>query len=106
MHKIRKSYEGQVDLFAAYSPYNDKVYLLRLRETTKSCTRLRVDPAKNKQQSGIRNAERYEIDVVWNHLSLEHPLHDETAFSLENRDLLVLKEGEPMRACEAGALTI
>ena len=61
---IRKSYGGQVELFGIYCPDNDKVYLVPIGALTdqQQC-RLRVEPPRNNQQSGIRWGKDYEVET-------------------------------------------
>jgi hypothetical protein len=55
-----KSYKGEVDLFAAYCPQNDKVYLIPADDVGVNSINLRVEtPEKNR--SDIRWAKDYEM---------------------------------------------
>ena len=68
-NKSRRHYgREEVDLFAVYSPHNDKIYIVPQKEVTRTVTRLRLDHPKNGQQLGVRDARAYEIDAVWNKL--------------------------------------
>jgi hypothetical protein len=55
------NYRGEVELFGVYCQDNDKVYMVPVEEVGLRSAFLRLDPAKNNQQSGIRLAEQYEL---------------------------------------------
>lgn len=55
-----RSYQGDADLFGVYCHGTDKVYLVPVGDCTNEVA-LRVDPAKNGQQSGVRLAADYEV---------------------------------------------
>lgn len=56
---VRKSYEGEADLFMIYSPDLDKVYAVNVEDSPVGSMRLRVETPK-KQQNNIRWASNYE----------------------------------------------
>ncbi len=56
-----QNYIGQADLFAAYCPALDKVYLVPVNAAPTSNMFLRVEPAKNNQTIGVRWASEYEM---------------------------------------------
>lgn len=58
--KRRKYTKEEIDLFAAYCPDNEKVYLLDVNESTWE-NYLRVEPSKNGQVKGVRWATEYEL---------------------------------------------
>ena len=58
---IRKGYKGEADYFGVYSPDTGKVYLVPVDDTPSSEATLRLYPAKNNQQKGVRWAQDYEI---------------------------------------------
>lgn len=61
----RRSYLGQVDLFAVYCPETRGVYLIPVDDLPlKSQAYLRVDEPRNNQRRGIRFAADYEIARV------------------------------------------
>lgn len=57
----RLSYGGQCDLFGVYCPSLDKVYLVPVGDVPERGGSLRIDPARNGQQSGVRYASQYEL---------------------------------------------
>lgn len=56
----RRSYEGRADIFGAYFPPQDKIYLVPV--IPNFVPRLRLRPARNNQKRGIRLAADYEFD--------------------------------------------
>jgi PD-(D/E)XK nuclease superfamily protein len=56
-------YVGQIDAFGIYCPQNRRSYFIPIAEVRASSSkgRLRVDPAKNGQLTGISYAARFEI---------------------------------------------
>lgn len=56
----RQSYRGHADLFGVYCRGTDSVYLVPVDGNTSEVS-LRVSPAKNSQQSGIRWARDFEL---------------------------------------------
>ena len=56
----RQSYEGRADIFGAYFPPQDKVYLVPVLPNF--APRLRLRSARNNQKRGIRLAADYEFD--------------------------------------------
>ena len=60
--RVRKSYRGEVDLFAVYCSENDKVYVMPVDDVPEKEVSLRVDPTVRKQVKRIRWAEDFEID--------------------------------------------
>jgi hypothetical protein len=57
----RVSYRGRVDMFGVYCPPLDTVYLVPVSDVGQREGRLRVEPARNNQASGIRWAQQYEL---------------------------------------------
>ncbi len=55
----KKTYYGDVDIFAVYSPDLDKVYLIPVNECATTETRLRVSPSRSKNITKF--AEEYEF---------------------------------------------
>ena len=62
-HRGRKSrsYKGNCDLFAVYSPRFNEVYLIKVNEVGETMCALRVEETKNKQSKEIRFASLYKI---------------------------------------------
>lgn len=59
---LRKGYKGEADYFGVYCPEIGKVYLVPVEEMPDGGTAvLRLSPAKNSQQKGVRWAKDYEI---------------------------------------------
>ena len=61
-----KAYTGEVDLFGIYSPELERVYLVPVdaMPPTRGC--LRLEPARNNQQTGIHWASEYEVrPSIW-----------------------------------------
>ena len=58
---IRKGYRGEADYFGVYSADTGKVYLVPVDDAPSSGATLRLHPAKNNQQKGVRWAQDYEI---------------------------------------------
>lgn len=58
---IRKGYKGEADYFGIYSPETGKVYLVPVDDAPDGAASLRLQPAKNNQQKGVRWAKDYEI---------------------------------------------
>jgi hypothetical protein len=54
-HRVITDYVGAVDAFGVYCPENDQVYLVPISEVNsrQNCM-LRLTPAKNNQQKGVR----------------------------------------------------
>lgn len=57
----RKTYEHDVDEFAAYCADNDTVYLVPVAEAPTREARLRIEPPRSNQSIGIRWAEPYRL---------------------------------------------
>ena len=57
----RRSYRGQVEYFAVYSPDLDKVYLIPVDHTGATQGTLRLQPTTNNQKKGVRWAKGYEL---------------------------------------------
>jgi len=57
----RRHYRGDVEYFAVYSPDLDKVYLIPIDHVGTNQASLRLVPAKNNQQHGIRMTQDYEL---------------------------------------------
>jgi hypothetical protein len=63
--EARRDYQGQVDYFVVYCPDTKGVYLVPIDDLpVTNQASLRVEPSRNGQQVGIRNAADYEIGVV------------------------------------------
>jgi putative heme iron utilization protein len=61
----RRSYTGQIDLFAVYCPETAGVYLIPIGDVpTRSSAMLRVDIARNRQRKRIRLASDYWLGAV------------------------------------------
>ncbi len=59
---VRRDYRGQIDYFAVFCPETRRSYLIPIAEVPlKRQARLRVHPARNNQQLGIRFAADFEI---------------------------------------------
>ena len=56
---VKMSYRGLADLFAVLNPEDDKVYLVPVNEVGVTDVSLRLAPTLNKQEQGVRWAERY-----------------------------------------------
>lgn len=59
---IRKGYKGEVDYFGVYSPDTGKVYLVPIEDAPECSMHLRLQPARNNQQKGVKWAKDYEIE--------------------------------------------
>jgi len=58
----KKTYEGEVDLFAVYSHELNKVYIVPIEETGSETTYLRIDPVEEKHHSKVNKwASDYEL---------------------------------------------
>jgi PD-(D/E)XK nuclease superfamily protein len=60
----REAYAGQADLFAAYSPDTQQVYVLPVDEVPETDVWLRLTPARNGQRTGVRMAEDHTL-AAW-----------------------------------------
>jgi hypothetical protein len=58
---MARDYVGEIDLFAAYCPENDGVYLVPSEEAPRRAMRLRVDESRNRQIKHVRWACDYEL---------------------------------------------
>ena len=59
---MRKTYEGDIELFAFYCSDLDKIYVVPVEEVGEKVEiLLRVEPTKNCQKKGIRWASEYEL---------------------------------------------
>ena len=59
---VKRDYQGQIDYFAVFCPETRGAYLIPIAEVPlKRQGRLRVHPARNNQQLGIRSAADFEI---------------------------------------------
>lgn len=56
-----KKYGASVDAYGVYCPQNSKVYLIPTTDCAGYKTTLRLKPAPNGIEKGIRYAERYEL---------------------------------------------
>jgi hypothetical protein len=64
-HVIRRVYRGEIDFFAVFCPETAGIYLVPIDDVpTASSARLRVEPARNAQVRGVRQAAQYEIGRV------------------------------------------
>jgi hypothetical protein len=63
---VRESrpYRGQADLFGAYSPETGQVYVIEVDEVPETDVWLRLTPARNNNQYGIRLAEDHTL-AAW-----------------------------------------
>ena len=61
---LGRTYEGEIDVFAAYCEARDEVFLVPIDEATRSNVRLRLAPTANNQASRVRWAEDYLLDVI------------------------------------------
>lgn len=57
----RARYTGQIDYFAVYSHEQRKTYLIPANLATGETMRLRLAPAKNNQEKGVKWAKEYEL---------------------------------------------
>jgi len=57
----QKSYQGQIELFAVYSPDLDKVYLMSVDDVGATGCALRLKPTQNNQAKRVRYATDYEL---------------------------------------------
>ena len=57
----RKSYQGEIDYFAVYSPDTKGVYLVPINHVGTTNARLRLLPTENKQETNVRWANDYEV---------------------------------------------
>lgn len=57
----RKDYRGEIEFFGVYYPETDSVYLVPVEEVGTRQGTLRLQPARNGQQAGIRLADDYKI---------------------------------------------
>lgn len=57
----RRTYNGQIDVFMAYSAKTDKIYIVPVEECGPSGFCLRVEPTKSGQRAGVRWAKDYEL---------------------------------------------
>jgi hypothetical protein len=61
----RRTYAGQIDLFAVYCPETSRVYLVPVDDVpNQSAAALRVDAPRNRQRKRIREASAYEVGTV------------------------------------------
>jgi len=60
-HRPRQGYRGDADLFAVYAPTppTGQVYVLDVNEVGETRVWIRLTPAKNNQQIGVRRAQHY-----------------------------------------------
>jgi hypothetical protein len=57
----RRSYGGEIDLFAVFCPDNGRVYAVPVEDATSTHGSLRVEPTANGQLKGVRWAADYEL---------------------------------------------
>lgn len=60
----RTSYRDQADLFAVYAPHTGQVYVLAVDDVPETAVHLRLTPARNGQQRGVRLAEDHTL-AAW-----------------------------------------
>ena len=61
-NKTRKPYtREEIDYFAVYCEYTEKVYLIPVEDIASADGTLRVEPTANNQAKGVRWAQDYEI---------------------------------------------
>jgi len=60
--RVRKTYHGQADIFAVYSPELERIFMVPVSVTGKKSISLRLSPPKNGQQKAIRMAADYEFN--------------------------------------------
>ena len=56
---VPKAYSGEADVFGVYSPELDQVFLVPVAEAPVRGCHLRLDPARNGQVKGVRQASDY-----------------------------------------------
>jgi hypothetical protein len=56
-----RAYQGDADLFAVYCVENRRVYLVPVEDVPSRQGSLRLEPARNGQQTGIRWGTQYEL---------------------------------------------
>jgi PD-(D/E)XK endonuclease len=61
LRAFTRSYEGEIDVFLVFCPDTDRVYALDVEDAASSEGALRVEPAANGQEKGIRWAADYEL---------------------------------------------
>lgn len=66
-----RSYRSEADLFAAYAPSTDQVYVLAVDEVPETEVWLRLTPTRNHQQRRIRWAEDHTL-AGWAGAGVEH----------------------------------
>jgi PD-(D/E)XK nuclease superfamily protein len=76
----RRSYLGLADMFGVYFPPCDGVFLVPVSEATGFAVRLRLQPARNNQKRGVRNAADFEFDR-WTVDALQHIARGEAAMA-------------------------
>ena len=64
------SYVGLADIFGVYCPSTETVYLVPVLEVPRFEVFLRLEPTRNNQQVGVRDARDYEIKQ-WTRQALE-----------------------------------
>jgi hypothetical protein len=57
----RRAYHGEIDLFLAYCPVNQKYYRIPVDACGKNEVTLRLEPSKNGQAKGVRFAVDFEF---------------------------------------------
>jgi hypothetical protein len=57
-----RSYVGEIDYFAVYSPHTGRVYAVPVEEAGRCSASLRVEPTANGQLKGVRWAEDYLLE--------------------------------------------
>ena len=56
---VRRSYDGDADIFLVHCPDTDGIYAVPVAGAPKRCVTLRVDPTANAQAKGVRWASDY-----------------------------------------------
>ncbi len=56
-----RTYRGDIDLFAVYCVENRRIYLVPVEDVPDTQGSLRLEPARNGQQAGIRWGAQYEL---------------------------------------------
>lgn len=68
-HGERRDYRDDVDLFAVYCHERCEVYIVPVEDVPSRAAHLRLEPARNGQKAGIREAEQYLLSrdgkLVW-----------------------------------------
>lgn len=57
-----RDYHGRADLFLVYAPLNGRCYAVPVRGSPSRLIKLRLEPARNRQVRGVREAEGCELE--------------------------------------------